>query len=99
MSKYLCGNIRTMGQECIWIDEDEKCLNVMSVPTLKVFTAYPSKYIVNRTLCMSSKGKHKYENFKCPIYTTSGSCVTEDPSEFNKEMCLKTPKCHWDIMY
>ncbi|CAD8138496.1 unnamed protein product [Paramecium pentaurelia] len=99
ISKYLCGNIRTMGQECIWIDEDEKCLNVMSVPALKVFTAYPQKYIVNRTLCMNYKGKHIYQNFKCPIYTTSGSCATEDPTQFNKEMCLKTPKCHWDIMY
>lgn len=52
----------------------------MSVPTLKVFTAYPQKYIVNRTLCMNYKGKHIYQNFKCPIYTTSGSCATEDPS-------------------
>lgn len=71
----------------------------MSVPTLKLFTAYPSKYIVNRNLCMNYKGKHKYEDFKCPIYSTNGNCVTEDPSEFNKDMCLKTEKCHWDILY
>lgn len=71
----------------------------MSVPALKVFTAFPSKYIVNRNLCMNYNGKHRYQNFKCPIYTTSGSCATEDPSEFTKQMCLTTTNCHWDTLY
>ena len=66
---------------------------------MKVFTALTSKDIVNLILCMNYKVKHRYENFKCPIYSTNGNCATEDPSEFNKEMCLKTEKCHWDIMY
>ncbi|CAD8137956.1 unnamed protein product [Paramecium pentaurelia] len=96
-SKYLCGNIKTFGQECIWIDEDKSCLNILTIPTLKVFESFPTKYVVNRELCMNSKGKHIYKNYICTNDQSPISCENEDPGNFGKELCLITQKCYWNI--
>ncbi|CAD8135476.1 unnamed protein product [Paramecium octaurelia] len=95
--KYLCGNIKTFGQECIWIDEDLKCLNILNVPELKKFESFPTKYVVNRELCMNQKGKHIYKDFICTIDSSPISCESEDTGNFGKELCLATQKCHWNV--
>ncbi|CAD8044033.1 unnamed protein product [Paramecium primaurelia] len=99
ISKFSCGSIQKMGQECIWLDDDGKCINVLSDPKLKLFKSLPKSMIVSRQLCMYSAGKRKYTNLICEQYQTDKTCETEDSSSFNQELCLTTPKCQWDVLY
>lgn len=57
---------------------------------MKVFDSFPTKYVVNRELCMNSKGKHIYKNYICTNDSSPISCENEDPGNFNKELCLIT---------
>lgn len=57
---------------------------------MKAFESFPTKYVVNRELCMNSKGKHIYKNYICSNDSSPISCEIEDPSNFGKELCLST---------
>ncbi|CAD8135474.1 unnamed protein product [Paramecium octaurelia] len=99
ISKFSCGSIRKMGQECIWLDNEGKCINVLSDQKLKLFQSFPKTMVVNRQLCMYSTGQRKYTNMICDQYQTDKTCETEDSSSFNYELCLNTPKCQWDVLF